>query len=193
MRKNNKGNRRILAAVFVVLLLLSGCSLGASNITSSVGALSVDQSRSPETGANQLSAVTDPGQLKVDGAQNKKPAINSGNPAQNQSRGSGQPNPSGTGNGDSGLGENAQIPSSGEKTYTLDEVAAHSARTDCWLAINGSVYNATQYIFSHPGGSAAIINYCGQDATGAFNSQRSSHSAEKTGAIMKSLKIGILK
>ena len=48
------------------------------------------------------------------------------------------------------------------------ELASHNSQDNCWLAINGKVYDVTKYISSHPGGVAEIIRYCGQDATQAF-------------------------
>ncbi|NTU98862.1 cytochrome b5 domain-containing protein [Candidatus Falkowbacteria bacterium] len=58
------------------------------------------------------------------------------------------------------------------KAYGLDEVAKHSTANDCWLAIEGKVYDATGYIAGgkHPGGEA-ILSGCGKDATVLFNSR----------------------
>lgn len=50
----------------------------------------------------------------------------------------------------------------------LADVATHSAQSDCWIIISGSVYSVTSYISMHPGGSRRIINVCGQDATSEF-------------------------
>lgn len=55
--------------------------------------------------------------------------------------------------------------------YTLDEVAAHSSVDDCWIAVDGVVYNVSGYDQSHPGGSARIADICGTDATEAFRGQ----------------------
>lgn len=54
---------------------------------------------------------------------------------------------------------------------TMDEVGAHHTATDCWLVIAGTVYDVTDAISSHPGGSGPIVNYCGQDATTAFSTK----------------------
>ena len=56
------------------------------------------------------------------------------------------------------------------KTYSLDEVTKHATQNDCWMAIEGSIYNVTDYITSHPGGEA-ILQGCGKDATEMFNSR----------------------
>ncbi|PIZ99097.1 MAG: hypothetical protein COX77_02540 [Candidatus Komeilibacteria bacterium CG_4_10_14_0_2_um_filter_37_10] len=51
--------------------------------------------------------------------------------------------------------------------YTLSDVAKHSSPTDCWLAVNGQVYNVTSYVTQHPGGEK-ILNGCGKDASSMF-------------------------
>jgi|WetSurMetagenome_2_1015567.scaffolds.fasta_scaffold37239_3 cytochrome b involved in lipid metabolism len=59
-------------------------------------------------------------------------------------------------------------PESGLSTYSMSEVAKHNTAGDCWLVINNNVYNATDYLDSHPGGVQAITQYCGADATTAY-------------------------
>lgn len=48
------------------------------------------------------------------------------------------------------------------------EVAKHTTSTDCWTIISGKVYNITNYIPLHPGGSEILLA-CGTDATNFFN------------------------
>jgi cytochrome b involved in lipid metabolism len=55
-----------------------------------------------------------------------------------------------------------------EKIIRLEELALHNKRNDCWMALYGKVYNLTQYINEHPGGSA-ILKAAGKDATEIFN------------------------
>ena len=58
------------------------------------------------------------------------------------------------------------------KKITLNKVALHATATDCWMAINGNVYDATAYIASreHPGG-AEILKGCGTDATSLYDAR----------------------
>ena len=56
-------------------------------------------------------------------------------------------------------------------TFTMAQVAAHADRTSCWTAIFGSVYDLTEWIGQHPGGSQRILPLCGTDATAAFSAQ----------------------
>lgn len=59
------------------------------------------------------------------------------------------------------------------------EIASHASRKSCWAIINGSVYDLTSFLGSHPGGSSIILKYAGQDATHAFESIHSSDILEK--------------
>jgi cytochrome b involved in lipid metabolism len=56
-------------------------------------------------------------------------------------------------------------------TFTLAEIAAHDTPDDCWIIVNNKIYNVTSYIPTHPGGSKNITDYCGKDATNAFNTK----------------------
>ena len=57
----------------------------------------------------------------------------------------------------------------GERQVTLEELTEHGKREDAWIAVNGSVYNVTQYLDLHPGGWDEIIKGVGRDATDLFN------------------------
>lgn len=52
------------------------------------------------------------------------------------------------------------------KTYTLAVVAKHNTETDCWLIVNGNVYDVTSFVPKHP--NQKIIQGCGKDATSLF-------------------------
>jgi succinate dehydrogenase/fumarate reductase flavoprotein subunit len=59
--------------------------------------------------------------------------------------------------------------SSGEKTYTMEQVAAHNKKEDIWVVVDGQVLDVTKFLPDHPGGEKAIILYAGRDATEEFN------------------------
>lgn len=79
------------------------------------------------------------------------------------------------------------------KQITLVEVANHSAQSDCWIAIEGGVYDVTDFIPTHPGGDQ-ILQGCGKDATGIFNSRPNDGTSHSGGArnILSKYKIGDL-
>merc|ERR1712060_833506 len=53
--------------------------------------------------------------------------------------------------------------------YTLDEVAKHTSKSDCWVVVNGEVLDVTKFLSEHPGGELAILTFAGKDATEEFN------------------------
>ena len=67
-------------------------------------------------------------------------------------------------------------PSATASGYTMAQVAANNSAKSCWAVIEGSVYNLTAWINSHPGGSGAIISLCGTEATSSFNAQHANQS-----------------
>ncbi len=79
---------------------------------------------------------------------------------------------------------------SGSGFFTLEEVAKHNVKEDCYTIVNGSVYNLTSAVPSHPGGPITIIGLCGKDGTEKFVGQHDGQ--EKPEAVLVNLKIGEL-
>lgn len=52
------------------------------------------------------------------------------------------------------------------KTFTRAEVAKHNTENDCWIIIDGAVYNVTTFAQLHPGGAQILIDLGGKDVTG---------------------------
>jgi cytochrome b involved in lipid metabolism len=75
-------------------------------------------------------------------------------------------------------------------TIALTEVAQHSTADDCWSVVNGNVYDLTQWINEHPGGSGSIESMCGVDASTAFNNQHNGQGKPETA--LESFQIGTL-
>jgi cytochrome b involved in lipid metabolism len=55
------------------------------------------------------------------------------------------------------------------KEFSLDDIAKHNTKDDCWVAVNGMALNVTEFLENHPGGPKAILLYAGKDATEEFN------------------------
>lgn len=62
----------------------------------------------------------------------------------------------------------APVVSDSNITLNAQEVAKHSTTGNCWMIINGNVYDITGYFGAHPGGVSVIVPYCGKDGTQAF-------------------------
>jgi cytochrome b involved in lipid metabolism len=84
----------------------------------------------------------------------------------------------------------ASSASAADTVYTMADVQKHATAADCWSAINGSVYNLTDWVNQHPGGSNAIIRLCGTDGSRSFNSTHGTSS--RPAAALAGFKIGVL-
>jgi cytochrome b involved in lipid metabolism len=53
---------------------------------------------------------------------------------------------------------------------TKSEVAKHNANNDCWIIVEGKVYDISQFIEGeeHPGGNGSFNNLMGKDVTKEF-------------------------
>lgn len=82
-------------------------------------------------------------------------------------------------------------PAAGAATYSLADIAKHKDQSSCWTAINGGVYDLTDWISKHPGGERGILSICGIDGSSAFNNQHGGQGRPEQ--ILASYKIGALK
>merc|ERR1719499_2095843 len=53
--------------------------------------------------------------------------------------------------------------------YTMEEVAKHTTKQDCWVVVNGEVLDVTSFLSEHPGGELAILTFAGKEASEEFN------------------------
>jgi predicted heme/steroid binding protein len=67
------------------------------------------------------------------------------------------------------MNPNAVAASGGGGGYTLEEVAKHNTKADCWVVLDGKVLDVTSFLSEHPGGELAILTFAGKDATEEFN------------------------
>jgi cytochrome b involved in lipid metabolism len=72
----------------------------------------------------------------------------------------------------------------------MAKVSENNSASSCWTVINGNVYNLTQWINLHPGGSSAIRALCGLDGSAAFDARHGGQSNPMT--ILQSYLLGPL-
>lgn len=77
-----------------------------------------------------------------------------------------------------------------QNVITLEEVATHNKPEDCWLAINGKVYDVTDFIASGDH-DPKIATGCGLDATKFFEGQKK-HDKESVRDLQRTFEIGVL-
>ena len=56
-----------------------------------------------------------------------------------------------------------------QQVYTRCDVALHSTASDCWLVAHGVVYNVTEFIAKHPGGTQSIVRHAGKESSEDFD------------------------
>ncbi|HLD91916.1 MAG TPA: cytochrome b5-like heme/steroid binding domain-containing protein [Patescibacteria group bacterium] len=91
------------------------------------------------------------------------------------------------------LEENKTLSTVSEKTINMTDVNLHNSKEDCWLVIEGGVYDVTSIISKHPGGEI-IVSACGTDATNKFNNRPVSGTSHSSLArkMLQSLRLGSL-
>ncbi len=75
-------------------------------------------------------------------------------------------------------------------TYTLADVEKHNSDTDCWMAVDGSVYDVSNFVDQHPGGERILMG-CGKDASSIFASIPK-HEGPRAQDLLPKFKIGTL-
>ncbi|XP_041013252.1 cytochrome b5 [Juglans microcarpa x Juglans regia] len=75
------------------------------------------------------------------------------------------------------------------KLYTMQEASQHNSKEDCWVVIDGKVYDVSSYLDEHPGGDDVVLAATGKDATDDFEDAGHSESAKE---LMETFCIGEL-
>ena len=57
------------------------------------------------------------------------------------------------------------------KIISKRELARHNTAADCWMAIEGKVYDLTNYVPKHPTPLNVLTQWCGKESTKAFNTK----------------------
>lgn len=58
-----------------------------------------------------------------------------------------------------------------EKVVSWEEYAKHTNNLDCWILIDGRIYNVSTFLAEHPGGDEILLKYSGLDGSKPFNQQ----------------------
>lgn len=70
----------------------------------------------------------------------------------------------------------------GQKRFTREEIEKHDTADDCWIVVDGKVYDATPVLSWHPGGAAPIMAHAGRvhlETSDEFNSIHDNFAREK--------------
>lgn len=77
--------------------------------------------------------------------------------------------------------------------YSLSEVTKHATLEDCWMVIEGTVYDVSDYVPRHPAPPSVLEPWCGREATEGMRTkgEDSDHSA-RAWRMLKRYRIGTL-
>ncbi|XP_059315988.1 cytochrome b5 [Lycium ferocissimum] len=65
------------------------------------------------------------------------------------------------------------------KLFTMEETSLHNTKDDCWVVIDGKVYDVSTYLDEHPGGDGVLLDATGKDATDEFEDAGHSKDARE--------------
>jgi alkylation response protein AidB-like acyl-CoA dehydrogenase/predicted heme/steroid binding protein len=80
--------------------------------------------------------------------------------------------------------------SRGSMKLTMEDVSKHNSEADCWVVVDGVVYDVTKFLKAHPGGKSILLAYAGKDITNEFYDFHSRDVLEKYGPKLKVGTIG---
>ncbi|KAI7866669.1 acyl-CoA dehydrogenase/oxidase [Spinellus fusiger] len=75
------------------------------------------------------------------------------------------------------------------KTYTPEQVAEHNSASNCWIIIEGKVFDVTQFLNEHPGGKKVLVKVAGKDASKQFQQFHNESIMQSVGLPMQ---IGVI-
>lgn len=77
--------------------------------------------------------------------------------------------------------------------YGLAEVASHNRLDDCWMAIEGVVYDLTDYVDRHPAPDEVLAAWCGREASeGMKTKDRGRDHSARAWRLLERYRIGTL-
>lgn len=71
------------------------------------------------------------------------------------------------------------------KSYTVEEVQKHNTTQDCWVIIDGKVFDVTQFLTEHPGGKKVLLKKGGKDASKEFKTFHNASIMQRLGLPMQ--------
>ncbi|KLU89497.1 inositolphosphorylceramide-B C-26 hydroxylase [Magnaporthiopsis poae ATCC 64411] len=84
------------------------------------------------------------------------------------------------------------MPSRTLPTLTLAEVESHNTSKSCYVILGQNVYDVTDFIESHPGGSELVLEYGGKDVAAILKDEDSHRHSEAAYEILEESLVGFV-
>ncbi|KAK3115213.1 hypothetical protein LTR53_005670 [Teratosphaeriaceae sp. CCFEE 6253] len=65
------------------------------------------------------------------------------------------------------------------RKVSVADITKHATADDCWIVVNGKVYDLSKFAPDHPGGPDMIYKYAGKDGTKTYNQYHAADLIEK--------------
>lgn len=87
----------------------------------------------------------------------------------------------------------APAPATAEAQFTAADLARHARADDCWMAIDGQVYDFTAYLPKHPADDALMLAWCGKEASEAYRTKtRGRAHSPRADQLLPQYRVGVL-
>lgn len=81
-----------------------------------------------------------------------------------------------------------------ERPWSAADVAVHHTADDCWMIIDGLVYDFSAYVPEHPSNPAVFTPWCGKEATEAYLTKtRGRAHSPYADSLLPDYRIGVLR
>ncbi|KAI5290182.1 fatty acid alpha-hydroxylase [Ascosphaera aggregata] len=78
------------------------------------------------------------------------------------------------------------------KSFTQEEVEEHKAELSCFVSQGKNVYDVTEFLEDHPGGSELILEYAGKDVTEIMGDPSSHYHSESAYDMLNEYHVGVV-
>lgn len=76
--------------------------------------------------------------------------------------------------------------------FTRADVEAHSSEKSCYVTVGDNVYDVTDFLDSHPGGSDLVLDWAGKDITEILKDPDSHHHSEAAYEVLDDSLVGFV-
>jgi len=79
------------------------------------------------------------------------------------------------------------------RTFEIEDVEKHTSADDCWMIHENNVYDVTDFMETHPGGSDMLLSHAGSDVTDVLTDEDVHKHSECAYNLLKEYHIGKLR
>ncbi|CAH7690004.1 hypothetical protein BY996DRAFT_4589136 [Phakopsora pachyrhizi] len=78
------------------------------------------------------------------------------------------------------------------RIFLPEDLTDHQSPTNCWVSLNGKVYDVSSFISDHPGGDALILKYAGHDIGQAMEDPNEHAHSQSAYDLLEEFQVGVI-